>query len=109
LVESMELRLDEGLELAQGMECWMDETAIIRMDAEARYKSYNDAIGGGWMAPNEARRKEDLPPVDGGDTPYLQVQNYSLAALAKRDAEDPFAKPEPAPVVNAEPESETED
>ncbi len=40
------------------------------------------------MAPNEARRREDLPPVDGGDTPYLQVQNYSLAALANRDARE---------------------
>jgi phage portal protein BeeE len=32
-----------------------------------------------------------MKPVDGGDTPYLQQQNYSLSALNKRDAlEDPF-------------------
>ncbi len=32
-----------------------------------------------------------LPPVAGGDSPMLQQQNFSLAALAKRDAkEDPF-------------------
>ena len=52
------------------------------------------------MAPNEARAGENLRPVAGGDSPYLQQQNYSLAALAKRDTKaDPFAnasKPEPA-------------
>ncbi|MCX7144357.1 MAG: phage portal protein, partial [Proteobacteria bacterium] len=54
----------------------------------------------GWMAPNEARAGENLRPAAGGDSPYLQQQNYSLAALAKRDTKaDPFAtgpKPEPA-------------
>jgi len=44
------------------------------------------------MSPNEGRSKLDLKPVDGGESPYLQQQNYSLAALAKRDAQaDPFA------------------
>src|SRR5690606_19264362 len=42
---------------------------------------------GGWKAPDEVRREENMPPVPGGDTPYLQVQNHSLAALARRDAE----------------------
>jgi hypothetical protein len=32
--------------------------------------------------------------VSGGESPYLQQQNYSLAALNKRDTgEDPFGKP----------------
>jgi phage portal protein BeeE len=45
------------------------------------------------MTPNEARRSENLPPVTGGDELYLQQQNYSLGALARRDAsEDPFGK-----------------
>ena len=56
-------------------------------------------VGGGWMSPNEARAGENMKPVDGGDSPYLQQQNYSLAALAKRDAKvDPFAgAPNPVP------------
>jgi FtsZ-binding cell division protein ZapB len=49
------------------------------------------------MAPNEARFKENLPSVVGGDSCYLQQQNYSLEALAKRDAQqDPFTKGQPA-------------
>ena len=29
-------------------------------------------------------------PVEGGNTIYMQQQNYSLEALAQRDANDPF-------------------
>ncbi|EMR5235565.1 phage portal protein, partial [Salmonella enterica] len=53
----------------------------------------------------EARKSENLPPVEGGDSLFLQQQNFSLAALAKRDAsDDPFGKgqqqmqPSPEPV-----------
>jgi len=68
-----------------------DHGRLLRMDTAARYKSYGDGIGAGFLAPNEARIKENMQPVEGGDTPYLQQQNYSLEALAKRDAQDdPF-------------------
>jgi len=109
IVESMELRLDDGLELPRNHEVWLDESAILRMDQASRFESYNKAIGGGWMAPNEARREEDMPPVEGGDSPLMQQQNYSLAALAKRDANDPFAKPEPAATPSEPEELEEED
>lgn len=105
LIEKMELRLEEGLEIPtrDGYEIWFDLSGLLRMDPQARYDANNKAIAGGWMSPNEARVGEDLAPVDGGDTPYLQQQNYSLAALAKRDANDPFAKPAPADPAPAPP------
>lgn len=92
LIESLELSLDEGLDLTSvsasyGVE--MDLDGLLRMDTATRYKAHSDAISGGWLAPNEARAKEDLPPVEGGETPYLQQQNYSLKALAKRDTAAP--------------------
>lgn len=97
LIEQMELCLDEGLELPDGTGTELDLGALMRMDTATRYKSHSDAVNGGWMTPNEARRAEDLPPVVGGDSCFLQQQNYSLQALAKRDAKiDPFAKPEAA-------------
>jgi hypothetical protein len=69
------------------------------MDTPSLIKACSEAIGGGGMSPNEARRRFlGLGKVKGGDTPYLQQQNYSLAALDKRDSKsDPFASNTPAP------------
>jgi hypothetical protein len=79
----------------------------MRMDTTALFESNNKAVNGGWMKPDEARFRANYKSVPGGGSPYLQQQNYSLAALAKRDAkDDPFAKdkPEaPPPAAPAEP------
>jgi hypothetical protein len=49
------------------------------------------------LAIDEARARFDKRKTPGGDTPYLQEQNYSLAALAKRDAlPNPFGAKAPA-------------
>jgi HK97 family phage portal protein len=89
-----------------------DLRVLLKMDTATRYKTWKDAISGGWMAPNEARLNENMPPVKGGDTPYLQVQNYSLAALAARDAEGPPSKlppsAPPAPDPKSKPNAEDE-
>jgi HK97 family phage portal protein len=109
IIESIELCLDEGLGLVgvqghtYGTEFDLDD--LLRMDTATQYKTYGDGIIAGLMAPDEGRKKIGLKPVPGGATPYLQQQNYSLAALAKRDAlADPFAtapasKPETLPPV----------
>ena len=39
----------------------------LRGDTQTRYAAYSSAVGAPWMVPNEARRLENLPPVDGGD------------------------------------------
>jgi HK97 family phage portal protein len=114
IVEKMELRLDEGLELTDGFETWLDETVLVRMDPATRLEAHNKAVGGGWKSPDEVRREENLPPVPGGSTPYLQQQNYSLGALAKRDAsDDPFGKATPpaapAPAPNDEEETDRDE
>jgi HK97 family phage portal protein len=97
IVEKIELRLDEGLELPEGFETWLDESALVRMDTPTRLDAHNKAIAGGWMAPNEARRAEQLPPVEGGDTPFLQEQNWPIEHLAGRKM--PTNSPtDPAPI-----------
>jgi HK97 family phage portal protein len=97
LIENLELCLDEGLELPAPYGTQVDLDDLFRMDTVTRADAAAKAIGSGGMSPNEARHKYfDLGPVTGGDTPYLQVQNYSLAALNKRDSGDPFAPVTPA-------------
>lgn len=96
LVESVELCLTEGLELPVGDRVVVCLDGLLRMDTAAQIKMLTEAVKGTIMMPNEARLVRDLPPVAGGSALYAQQQNYSLAALAKRDArEDPFAPPKP--------------
>ena len=110
LVEAMEACLDDGLSLPSGYYTEFALDGLLRMDTAARYKTKSDAVAAGWMSPNEARASENMLPVVGGESPMIQQQNYSLAALAKRDArEDPFASaPQPdanpaLPVIPPEP------
>ena len=107
LIENIELLLDEGLELPKPYGTEFDLDDLLRMDTATKVKAASDAVGSGTVAPNEARRRYfDLGPVKGGDSPYLQQQNFSLAALHERDHNKPFSKPteptEPEPPSVAE-------
>jgi HK97 family phage portal protein len=83
-IESLELALDEGLSLPDEYGVELDLDGLLRMDTSSRFDAWGKAIGAGWMSPNEARLRENLEPVAGGQTPYLQQQNWSLAQLDKR-------------------------
>lgn len=41
--------------------------ALLRADTKTRYEAYGIGIKHRFITPNDARRKENLPPVDGGD------------------------------------------
>ena len=90
LIESLELCLDEGLELKKSAEglrygTEFDLHDLLRMDTATKATAAQTAIGSGAMSPNEARfRFFDLGPVDGGDTPYMQEQNWPLRQLSSR-------------------------
>lgn len=116
---SLETSLDEGLELPREYGTEFDIDDLIWMDTATRTKAAADAIGAAVMSPNEARKKYfGLGPIPGGDSAYLQVQNYSLEALAKRDAETPApgtntgpqpTPPDPAPGGNGDEENGEDD
>jgi len=99
--EDIELLCDEGLGLTEipgkkyRTEFNLDD--LLRMDTAAMYKAEADVVGAGIKTIDEARKRLNLRPTKGGDAAYLQQQNFSLPALAKRDArDDPFAKEAPA-------------
>jgi HK97 family phage portal protein len=94
LFNAIEDLLDDGLDLTKsGYRTEFDPDDLLRMDKKAQAEVIETLSKAGVMSPNEGRSKFGLLPVAGGDTPYLQQQNYSLAALEKRDAkDDPFAK-----------------
>ena len=79
---------------------------LIWLDSVTKTKVAADGIGSGAFAPNEARKRLfGLGPKVGGESPYLQQQNSSLEALAKRDATNPLAAP-PSPARPAEDEDD---
>lgn len=111
LVEAFELCMDEGLGLPENMGVELDLDGLMRMDTTSLYASVSAGIAGGWMSPNEARAKVNLKPVDGGDSPFLQQQNYAIEDLAKlRSLEFEAMENPPAPVAPVAPEApDTED
>lgn len=122
LIECIELLLDEGLSIKAPQSTEFDLDDLLRMDSATLIDVQAKGVGAGLVAPNEGRRKLGLPPVKGGETPYLQQQNYSLAALDARDRALPAPSsvgagqvpPAPAPVEpaakpsNEEPEGDVD-
>ena len=49
-----------------------NDAALLRTDTKSRADFYQKLINTGVMTPNEAREKEDLPPLEGGDKLYVQ-------------------------------------
>lgn len=116
-IESLELLLDEGLGLTQvsgktyGVE--LDLDGLFRMDPLSIADQNEKELRSGMLKLDEARARRNLAPMEGGDAAYLQQQNYSVPALAKRDAlDDPFNPPKPAeptPAAPVEPANPPED
>ena len=101
LIESLEAGLDGGLGLpdvvGRTLRTEFDLDDLLRMDTATLTATLKEQVGAGITAPNEARKRINLPPVSGGDSPMLQQQMFSLQALSVRDKDKPFAKPPEAP------------
>jgi HK97 family phage portal protein len=113
LIEAIELCIDEGLDLSLDLGVEFDLDVLLRMDSATQIDTLSKGIGAAIYAPNEARAKLNLRPVIGGANPLIQQQNYSLEALAKRDASaDPFGTatpPTPPPTPTESPSDEADD
>ncbi len=99
LIESLELCLDEGLELPDPYGTQFDLDDLLRMDTSTLIKAEKDAAGIKMI--NESRARLGLKPVPGGETVYLQEQNWPIKLLEARElpAKAPTA-PAPLPAVD---------
>lgn len=117
LLEDAESCLDEGLGIGRGVTTSgktygteFDLADLIRMDRSTQIRTLAEAVQGALLKPDEARAEMNRLPVKGGDAAYMQQQNYSLEALAKRDAsDDPFGTAKPEPAAPAEPSEPAND
>lgn len=103
-LRAIEKTLGAGLALPAYLKLEFDDTLLVWMDTATRTQAAKDAIVSG-MSPNEVRETYYyLPPVAGGELPYLQQQNWPVSTLADRPTTAapapalPAAAPEPAPV-----------
>lgn len=101
-IEDIETLLDLGCELSDDLGMELDLDTLLRMDPKTRAETDEIRVRSATLSPNESRRAWNLPPKTGGSALYLQQQNYSLEALAKRDAsDDPFGTKQPAAAPGA--------
>lgn len=106
-LEHTERAFDRLFGLSGGAEyVELDTAALLRTDFAGRIDGLTKAVQGGVYSPNEARAKEGLGPIEGGDTAFMQRQNTPinlLAELAAADAAPPPAPP-PAPAPQEQPD-----
>lgn len=109
-IEDAELCVDEGLGLPANWGVEFDLDGLMRMDTATLVKAMSEATGAGLFKPNEGRKRLGYGPVPGGDTPYMQEQNWPLALLEGRELPtrpptapapiEPPATPSEPPAVN---------
>jgi HK97 family phage portal protein len=103
-IEDIEICLNEGLELLDGYSLEFDLDGLMRMDPSTQMDVLVKGVSGTILTPNEARQRLNRRSVEGGDSLWMQQQNYSMTALAKRDKlANPFAAGSPPPPPPAPP------
>lgn len=106
-IEALENLLDEGLGISRPLGVELDLEPLLRMDESRRADVATKLVGGGIETPNEGRKRFNRSPLEGGDTVYLQQQDFPLSEVANNKIETkPAALPAPAPIED-EPDDET--
>ncbi len=92
-IESMENLLDEAIALPADWGVWLDTDPLFRMDQGKKAEVETKLVGGNIKTPNEGRLAFDLPPLEGGDTVYMQQQDFPLDQVRKNKIVDADLKP----------------
>lgn len=95
--QALEKQLLTPAERAAGLTIEFNLEGLLRGDSTARSAFYQSALTNGWMTINEVREKENLPRVEGGDVPRMQMQNVPITEAGKQQ------EALPAPAENQEP------
>lgn len=108
-IHAMECLLTEGLN-AQPYKIDMDESVLMRMDAGKKADYHRTLIDGSIETINNARMNFNLPPLVGGDTVYMQQQDFPLDQV--RNNVLPSAQPapvDPEPAITDAPQAEEDE
>lgn len=100
LIENIESSLERAFDFGINDRVEFDVTALLRTDLKTRLDALTKGVQGGIYTPNEARKAENQPPIDGGDVLYLQRQMTPaslLDDLAQAELANKLNPPAPAP------------
>ncbi len=100
-IEAMEALLNQGLGLSWPMTVELDLEPLLRMDSQKRAEVWGKLANDGVATPNESRLSFNLAPLDGGDTVYMQQQDFPLDQVRQNKIAEP-AEPEPTPPPETE-------
>lgn len=99
LIDSRENLMEEGLAISRPLGLEMDTGPLLRMDPQKRSEVWGKLVNDGIAAPNEARLPFNLKPLEGGDTVYMQQQDFPLDQVRLNKIAQPEAAPVEEPVV----------
>lgn len=110
-IEAMENLLDEGLNITKNQDnerlgVELDLEPLLRMDPSRRAEVWGKLTTDGIATPNEARLPFNLSPLEGGDTVYMQQQDYPLDQVRLNKI---APAPEPTPPTVEPPEPDVTD
>jgi len=77
-IQHMEELLDDGLKIGRPLGIELDIEPLLRMDESRKADVATKLVGGGVETPNEGRKRFNRKPLVGGDTVYMQQQDYPL-------------------------------
>lgn len=107
-IEEMEACLDDGLGLdgvTRGVD--LDLDGLMRMDSKTQMETIGEGIQAKAYTINDGRKKLNLPPIDGGDTVYMQLQDLPISEV--KDNKIPSAQGETAPASQPSEQSAQDD
>lgn len=93
-IKLIETSFENFFELTSSESLNLDEKILLRTNMKDRVETLGNAVQRGIYSPNEARRIEGLPPIEGGEKPYLQQQMIQVGETP--DPATPVAPVAPA-------------
>lgn len=102
-IEGIEELLDEGLGISRPMGVELDLGPLLRMDVGKQAEVETKLVSGNIKTPNEARLAFNLAPLEGGDTVYMQQQDFPLDQVRQNK----IAAPAPDPLEPASQDDDT--
>lgn len=108
-IEAMEALLDEGIGISRPQGVELDLEPLLRMDVGKQADVMTKLTGGGIATPNEGRRQFGFAPLEGGDTVYMQQQDFPLDQVRKNKIDDALPPSAPDPAQDPDEEADAEE